>query len=73
MDDFTLTELFFGMCIGALLAVFLSESLRWRFQKSEPLGKTRSKGVQSQCTYRRDLAVPKFQPLPEWQNKVDCD
>ena len=24
-----------------------------------------SKGVQSQCTYRRDLATPRFQVLPE--------
>ena len=72
MDDFTLTELFFGMCIGALLAVFLSESLRW-IQKWKPFAKTRSKGVQSQCTYRRKLAEPRFQVLPEWQSKVDCD
>ena len=73
MDDFTLTELFFGMCLGAILALFLLGPLCSRFQRSEPLGKTRSKGVQSQCTYRRKLAEPRFQVLPEWQSKVDCD
>ena len=63
-------DLLMIMVLGVLLLGFIAGFLaaRWCYRSVAPTGTTpgRTMSTQSQVTFRRDLAAPRMQPLPEW-------